>query len=44
LDDLKANINREIKTISKDVLKSVFMNLEKRCDLIIENKGGHIEK
>jgi hypothetical protein len=44
LDDLKANINREIKKISKDVLKSVFLNLEKRCDSIIENEGGHIEK
>ena len=44
LDDLKTNIDREIKKISKDVLKSVFLNLEKRCDSIIENKGGHIEK
>ncbi len=44
LDDLKANINREIKKFSKDVLKLVFLNLEKRCDSIIENNGCNIEK
>ena len=30
LDELKANIEREIKKISKDELKSVFSNFEKR--------------
>jgi hypothetical protein len=29
LDDLKANLEREIKKIPKDVLNSVFLNLEK---------------
>ena len=43
LDDLKANIVREIKKISKDVLNSVFLNFEKRCNLIISADGGHIE-
>ena len=43
LDDLKANIVREIKKISKDVLNSVFLNFEKRCNLIISADGGHKE-
>ncbi len=43
LDDLKANIERDIKKIPKDVLNSVFLNLEKRCKSILEKNGGHIE-
>lgn len=43
LEDLKANIRREIKNINKNFLKSTFVNFEKRCNLIIENNGGHIE-
>lgn len=43
LDDLKTNILREIKKIPSDVLKSTFLNLEKRCNLIISADGGHIE-
>jgi hypothetical protein len=43
LEDLKANIRREIKIINKNFLKSTFVNFEKRCNLIIENNGGHIE-
>lgn len=43
LDDLKANLEREIKKIPKNVLNSVFFNLEKRCELIISAGGGHIE-
>ena len=43
LDDLKANIVREIKKISKDVLTSVFLNFEKSCNLTINAYGAHIE-
>jgi hypothetical protein len=43
LNDLKVNIEREIKKISKETLKSVFLNFEKRCNLIISAEGGHIE-
>jgi AraC-like DNA-binding protein len=43
LDELKANITREIKNISKNTLKSVFLNFKKRCELIISAQGGHIE-
>ena len=43
LDELKANIEREIKKINKETLKNVFSNLKKRCNLVIENKGGHFE-
>ena len=43
IDDLKFNIEREIKKINKDVLKNVFLNFVKRCDLVIEAKGSHID-
>ena len=43
IDELKANIEREIKKISKNILNSVFCNLEKRCHLVISAEGGHIE-
>jgi hypothetical protein len=43
LDELKSNIEREIKKISPEILKSVFLNFEKRCELIITAEGGHIE-
>lgn len=43
LDDLKANIEREIKNIDKTVLKSTFLNFEKRCKLLIDKNGGHVE-
>ena len=43
LEDLKANIEREIKNVPKEMLKSTFLNLEKRCKLILSAEGGHIE-
>ena len=43
LDDLKANIEREIKKISKNILKSTFLNFQKRCELIVSAEGGYIE-
>ncbi len=44
LDDLKTNIEREIKIINKKTLKTVFENFEKRCNLVISAEGGHIEE
>jgi len=44
LDDLKVNIEREIRNINQDVLKLTFLNFRKRLNLIIEAKGGHIEQ
>ena len=44
LDDLNVNIEREITHIKQDVLKSTFLNFRKISNLIIEAKGGHIEK
>ena len=41
LDQLKANITREIRNINNSVLNSTFFNFSKRCDLIIEKNGGH---
>ena len=43
LDDLKANLEREIKNITPQVLNSVFCNFKKRCDLVLAADGGHIE-
>ena len=43
VDDLKANITNEIKNIKPDMLKSIFYNLKKRLELVIEANGGHIE-
>ena len=43
LDDLKVNIEHEIRNIKQDVLKSTFLNFRKRLNLIIEAQGGHIE-
>jgi hypothetical protein len=40
---LKANLEREIKKITPDMLKDVFCNIKKRCELIISSGGGHIE-
>ena len=43
LFDLKTNLERELKNISKEVLNSTFLDGEKRCKKIIEVDGGHIE-
>jgi hypothetical protein len=43
LDDLKANIEREIKNIPKETLKSIFLNFKKRCEILLSAEGGHIE-
>ena len=43
LEDLKANIQREVKNISLTTLNSFFLNFEKRCHLPIYANGGHIE-
>lgn len=43
LDQLKANIEREIKNIRPEILKEVFINLKKRCNLVIQKFGGHFE-
>jgi len=44
LDELKVNIEREIRNIKPDILKSTFLNFRKILNLIIKAKGGHIEK
>lgn len=44
LDELKANIEQEIKKIKPEILEKVFVNLRKRCNFVIENFGGHFEK
>jgi len=43
LEELKANIVRDCKKINLKILKSVFSNFKKRCNLILSANGGHIE-
>ena len=43
LNDLKANLERKIKNISSNMLNSVFLEFEKRCNLVLTAEGGHIE-
>ena len=43
LEDLKVNIEREVKNIKQEMLKSTFLDFEKRCKLILSVEGGHIE-
>jgi hypothetical protein len=43
LDELKVNIEREIKKINEEMLKNVFENFKKRCSLIVSAEGGHFE-
>jgi len=38
LDDLKVNIEREIRNINQDVLKSTFLNFRKRLNLLSKQK------
>ena len=40
IEDLQANITKEI---DKNILKSTFLNFQKRCNLIIKLNGGHVE-
>lgn len=44
LQELKINIEREIKKINVEILEKLFSNLIKRCNLVIDAKGGHFEK
>ena len=43
LDDLGANIEREINKISKNILKSTILTFQKRRELIFSAENGHIE-
>jgi hypothetical protein len=43
IEDLKANIQSEFKTIPKKVLESTFLNLKESCELVISARGGHVE-
>ena len=43
IEELKVNIEREIKKINKEILKSTFVNFKNRWEKVIAAKGGHIE-
>jgi hypothetical protein len=43
LDDLKANIERKINKISKNILKSNILNFQKICEFVFRAESGHIK-
>jgi hypothetical protein len=43
LEDLRSNLTREIENIPAQMLKDIFLNFRKRCELLITAGGGHIE-
>ena len=43
LEELKIEIENELKKISKNTLYLVFQNMKKRLNLVLNNNGGHIE-
>jgi hypothetical protein len=43
IDELKANITRDCKKLNAQNLKSIFLNLRERCNLVLSAEGGHIE-
>ena len=43
IEQLKEEIINEISKISKITLSTVFENMKKRCQSILDNKGKHIE-
>ena len=43
LDDLKANIQREVQKINTSTLESNFLNFSERFQLVVEKNGGHFE-
>lgn len=43
IDELKVNLEREIKNIDKNILEKLFFNLSKRCNFVISAQGGHFE-
>lgn len=44
LDELRASITNVIKSISKETMNKVFLNIQKRLELVIANNGAHIEQ
>ena len=44
IDDLKDNIQNEIKKINFDMLEKALSNFSKRCGFVIKAKGGHFQK
>lgn len=44
LDELRESITNAINSIGRDVIKTVFSNIEKRLQMVIDNNGAHIEQ
>jgi len=44
LEQLRQKITETVKSINKDLIKKVFLNISKRLDKVIETGGCHIEQ
>ena len=44
LDELRTSITNVLHSIQPDVLKTVFSNISKRLNLVIQKNGAHIEQ
>ncbi len=44
LAHLRRGIAEEVVRIEPETLKKVFLNIEKRLNLVIDNDGRHIEQ
>jgi pantothenate kinase len=42
-EDLRSNLTKEIENIPAQMLKNIFLNFQKRCQLLITTGGGHIK-
>ena len=43
LDELKANIEREVSNLDPELIKRACGSLKKRCEKIISQHGGYVE-
>ena len=43
LTELNSNLDREVKNLNKNILKSTFLNFKKRLNLVLSANGGHFE-
>ena len=43
INELKANIMQDCEKLNSKILKPVFTNIKKRCELVLSADGGQIE-
>ena len=43
LDELEANIRREVGNLQPDVIRNAILDIKKRAQMCINARGGHFE-